>query len=134
MVITHALAELPNECCGLLAGRIVAGIAIVESHFPIRNDQPSPSAFLTNPRDLLAAMRITREAKLDVLAFYHSHPRSAAVPSRRDLEQNTWGETAAHIIIGHVESVPEFRAWWLGEANFTEVAVLSHREQGEPGV
>ena len=122
-MIAHAQAALPNECCGLLAGRIVEGTAFAEMRFAIRNDAASPKEYFTNPRDLLDAMKAARAAKLDVLALYHSHPTSAPIPSRRDLENNTWGETAVHVIIGNVTTQPNVRAWWLGENEFHEVDV-----------
>lgn len=117
-VVAHARAELPNECCGLLAG--VGGR--VTDHFPIRNDLASPTEFLTNARDLLAAMKAARLAGAEVLAFYHSHPASAAVPSRKDLERNHWGQSVVHVIVGLAADEPEVRAWWLGEGGYREAA------------
>jgi proteasome lid subunit RPN8/RPN11 len=122
-VVAHARAELPNECCGLLAGVVEGEDARVTQHFRIRNDLASPTEYLTNPRDLLAAMKAARAAGTEVLAVYHSHPASAAVPSRKDLDRNTWGETAVHVIIGMGGSEPEVRAWWLGEDGY-RAAVL----------
>jgi proteasome lid subunit RPN8/RPN11 len=119
-MLSHARVELPNECCGLLAGHIVEGTATVEARFAIRNDAANPKAYFTNPRDLLDAMKAMRVAKQEVLAIYHSHPASAAIPSRTDLANNTWGEAVAHVIIGNVTTEPDVRGWWLGEQEYTE--------------
>ena len=32
--------------------------------------------------------------RLDLLAVYHSHPTSEPVPSRRDVDENTYGESS----------------------------------------
>ena len=119
-MIAHARAEAPNECCGVLAGIISEGTGYVVERAPIRNDLASPAAYLTNAHDLFAAYRAMRAAGTEVLAIYHSHPTSAPVPSRRDVEENTYGETAMHLIIGLAGSEPEVRAWWLTEGGYRE--------------
>jgi proteasome lid subunit RPN8/RPN11 len=124
-VIAHARAEVPNECCGLLAGVIEGGVGRVAQHFPVRNDLASPTEYLTNPRDLLDAMKATRAAGTEVLAFYHSHPASAAVPSRTDLERNWWGESVVHVIVGLAGAEPDVRAWWITEAGYREAELSS---------
>lgn len=119
-VVAHARDEMPDECCGLLAGLVEGETGRVTQHFPVRNDLASPTEYLTNPRDLLDAMKAARAAGTEVLAVYHSHPASEPVPSRKDIERNTWGETAAHVIVGLVGAEPDVRAWWLGEAGYRE--------------
>lgn len=122
-IIDHARRELPIECCGLLAGLIDGGTGRVSQHFPIRNDLASPTEYLTNARDLLDAMKATRAAGTHVLAVYHSHPASTPVPSRKDIERNTWGDAAVHVIIGMAGESAQVRAWWLGEEGAVEAAV-----------
>lgn len=123
-MVTHARRELPNECCGLLAGVIEGEAGRVTSRFPIRNDAGSETEYATNPRDLLDAFREMRRAGTEPLAFYHSHPNSAAVPSAKDVARNTYGETVVHVIVGLAAVVPDVRAWWLTESGFRP-AVMS---------
>ncbi|MDB5312452.1 MAG: hypothetical protein JWO38_6654, partial [Gemmataceae bacterium] len=117
-VVTHARGELPNECCGLLAGAIEGDTGRVTQHFPVRNDLASPTEYATNPRDMLDALKATRAAGTEVLAIYHSHPASAPVPSRKDVERNYWGDSAVHVIIGLGGDEPDIRAWWLTETGY----------------
>ena len=119
-VIAHARRDLPNECCGLLAGRILEGTGIVAARFAIGNDAASPTEYATNARDLLAAFRAMRSDGTELLAIYHSHPTSEAVPSRHDIERNTYGESVVHLIVGLV-GTETVRAWWLAEAGYREV-------------
>jgi proteasome lid subunit RPN8/RPN11 len=121
-LIAHARAELPNECCGLLAGRVEGGTGTVSARFALRNDAASPTDYLSNPRDLLDAMRAVRRDGIDVLAVYHSHPSSAPIPSKNDLARNYWGDAVVHVIVGVAGGEPEIRAWWLGEREYREVA------------
>ena len=120
-VIAHARAELPNECCGLLAGS-ADGRAM--RHFPIRNDLASPTEYLTNARDLLDAMKASRADGIEVLAIYHSHPASDPIPSKTDLANNTWGENAMHVIVGLAGIQASIRGWWLGETDFQEAEIV----------
>ena len=126
-VIAHARAEAPLECCGLLAGRIADGVGLVTARFPIRNELQSPTDYLTNARDMFAAFRAMRASELELLAIYHSHPTSAPVPSARDLDRNTYGESVVHLIVGLGSAEPEVRGWWLG-AQVREAALNSARE------
>ena len=88
--------------------------------FPIRNDLAGETEYLTNARDLLDAMKAMRSEGLEPLAIYHSHPDSAPIPSKKDVERNTWGEKVMHLIIGLAGEEPAIRVWWLGEAAFRE--------------
>jgi [CysO sulfur-carrier protein]-S-L-cysteine hydrolase len=121
-VITHARETLPNECCGLLAGRIEDGVGFATTRFAIANDLASPTQYLTNARDLFAAFRAMRASGAELLAVYHSHPTSEPVPSRRDAEENTYGETVVYLIVSLAGSDPAVRAWWLSEAGYREAA------------
>lgn len=112
-LIAHARTDAPHECCGLLAGRVEGRTASAEARYAVGNDAASATAYATNPRDMLRAFRGMRERGLELLAIYHSHPASPPVPSARDLVENTYGETAAHLIVSLAGPEPEVRAWWL---------------------
>lgn len=131
-VIAHALADAPNECCGLLAGHIVGDLGEVTARFAVTNELHSPTDYRTDARDMLRAFRLMRERGLELLAIYHSHPTSAPVPSRRDLDHNTYGESAVHLIVGLGGAEPEVRAWWLGEGSFREAELTPGSPRGGP--
>jgi proteasome lid subunit RPN8/RPN11 len=118
-VVAHARAEAPLECCGLLAGSADGRVSL---HFPIRNDLASPTEYLTNARDLLAASKAVRAAGVEVLAFYHSHPASAPVPSAKDVAGNYWGGTVVHVIVGLAGPEADVRAWDITEAGYEPAA------------
>lgn len=119
-MFAHARAALPNECVGFLAGTIAAGVGTASQCLPLVNELASPTEFLTEPRSVFAAFRAMRAAGTELLAIYHSHPTSPPVPSKRDVEQNTYGPNFAWVIIGLAGTEPEVRAWWLGESDVRE--------------
>ena len=108
-MLAHARADLPNECCGFLAG--IDGVAT--HRFPLPNALASPTAYAVDPRELLTVHRAMRELGIVEVALYHSHPASAPIPSDSDLSQNGYGDTIPHLIVGPGD---ELRAWWLRKA------------------
>ncbi len=111
--MAQAQAEKPNECCGLLAGRVDPdGTAQVEQRYPLANAARSPVEFLSDPRSMFEAERDRRARGLEFLAVYHSHPTSEPVPSRKDREQS-YSPEVMNLIISLKEPSPTMRAWWL---------------------
>ena len=119
-MIAQAQAELPNECCGVLAGTIgTDGIARIERRYSLVNALASPMEYESDPKSMFAADRDMRSRGLDLLAVYHSHPTSAPIPSRTDRERNYLGEVM-HFIIGLDGVGPEVRGWWLTAEDYQE--------------
>lgn len=117
-IVAQAQAELPKECCGLLAGRIEDNVGRAEKRYPLINVAASPERYLSDGGDLPAAFRSMRERNLDLLAIYHSHPTSRPVPSQTDLAQNFYGDSVVFLILSLQTLEPEMRAWWLGESDY----------------
>lgn len=117
-IVAQAQAELPNECCGLLAGRIENDVGRVQERYPLINVAATPERYLSDGGDLPAAFRSMRERSFDLLAIYHSHPTSRPVPSQTDLAQNFYGNSVVFLILSLQTSEPEMRAWRLGEGDY----------------
>jgi proteasome lid subunit RPN8/RPN11 len=133
-MIAHALSERPLECCGLLAGplpeqsgsissdpppAVQPPLAQVVKRYPLANNARSATEYFCADRGLFDAHRDMRRLGLDVLAIYHSHPTTAAVPSRTDLERNNY-PGAIHFIISLRDDPPVVQGWWLLEKDFRE--------------
>ncbi len=125
-MVSQAQAELPNECCGLLAGRIEQSpedpVARVVRCFPLENAAASPIEFLSEPKSMFAAERARRNAGLDFVAVYHSHPASRPVPSAIDLARS-YSPEVINLIISLERPVPEMRGWWLSGDGYQEADV-----------
>lgn len=121
-MIAHALAERPNECCGLLGGTRDGHVLSAVAHFPLVNERASATRYLSDARSILAAMREIDRRGLDEVCVYHSHPTAPAIPSEIDLAENLRGDTVVHAIISLQGDVPVMRAWRLFAAQFEEAS------------
>ncbi len=81
-LLAHARHELPNEACGLLSGSLAAGRA--KRFHAARNIEASPLRYNVHPEDLVRITFAIEDAGEDLVAIFHSHTRSAAVPSATD--------------------------------------------------
>jgi proteasome lid subunit RPN8/RPN11 len=127
-MIAQARVESPNECCGLLAGvRELPGegdvrnapVGRVVERYPLPNQLASPIEFESDARATFEADRDMRRRGLEVLAVYHSHPTTAAVPSRTDLARN-YSPHVVNLIISLLTDPPSVRGWLLTETDYRE--------------
>ena len=126
-MIAHALAEFPNECCGLLAGTISNEVASAHCAYELTNERASPTTFRSEPNSMFRAMKQIRESQKEIVGVYHSHPSSDAVPSKRDWEELTYPDSAT-VIIGWVDSDPIVRAWFVQNGSFVECPIVALEE------
>ncbi len=122
-MIAHARAELPNECCGLLAGkRPTSGTGSteiqVEQRYALINELKSPTEYESGGESLIAASKDMRHRGLEIVGIYHSHPTSPPMPSKKDLERNFYGDSVIHFIVSLARPEPEVRGWWLLDTSF----------------
>lgn len=82
MLLGHARRELPNEACGILSGSLREGRAV--TFHPARNAEASPLRYSVHPDDLVRITFAIEDAGEDLVAIFHSHTRSPAVPSPTD--------------------------------------------------
>ena len=88
-MVAHAKADLPNECCGILAG---PGDQVMKV-YPMSNVEASPFRFSMDPGELVKVDTEAGDNSWDLLAIYHSHTGSEAYPS--DTDVRIAGGTAA---------------------------------------
>jgi [CysO sulfur-carrier protein]-S-L-cysteine hydrolase len=117
-IAAHAWSEVPNECCGLLVG---GGGAIVDA-VPARNVLAHPARYQIDPQDHIATNRRLRGTDRTVVGAYHSHPRSPAVPSPRDLEEAHYPEFV-WLIVSLVSDPPEFRGYRIRDGRAVEIGL-----------
>ena len=111
-VIQHARAEAPQECCGLIGGRDERTRAV----YPLLNIASDPLVtYEAAPEDLFAAQRTMRERGEELLAIYHSHPRSSDPhPSATDVRL-AYYPSAVYFIVGLAGAEPCVRAFHISE-------------------
>jgi [CysO sulfur-carrier protein]-S-L-cysteine hydrolase len=82
-MVAHVVAGYPNETCGLLASKD----GQVVKNYPTANAAEHPDDFsIIDPEDLRRIFEDIDTYDGQEYAYYHSHPKSEAYPSRRDIE------------------------------------------------
>jgi proteasome lid subunit RPN8/RPN11 len=115
-LIAHARCELPNEVCGLLSGDVASGT--VRAYHPARNEYASPYRFSADGRDLVRITYEIEAAGQELLAIFHSHPRTAPEPSPTDIREAGHYPAALHLLAGAGGTL---RAWRIADGAAGEV-------------
>jgi proteasome lid subunit RPN8/RPN11 len=87
---------------------LIGTAASVLESLPARNLAEGNTRFLIDPQDHIEAMRHARAASLEVVGFYHSHPRSRAYPSETDIAGCGYAGVV-HLIVGEEGSARLFK-------------------------
>jgi proteasome lid subunit RPN8/RPN11 len=119
-ILAHLAAAAPEEGCGLLA-RDASGT--VCHAYCLANVARSPVRFVVDPDGHYAAVADAESRGWSIAGDFHSHPRSAAVPSRTDVAEALDPEWL-HLIVGPGDGMPEMRAWWIRGGSAIEEAVV----------
>ncbi len=83
-ILNHAVSELPNEACGLIAGTVEDGVKVVREVYLLTNADASREHFSMKPEEQLAAVRDIRAKGYVMFGNWHSHPESPSRPSEED--------------------------------------------------
>jgi proteasome lid subunit RPN8/RPN11 len=88
----EAERSYPDECCGVLLGRLANGQREVTLSFTCENERTdSPgNRYSIHPEQLLAALKLARSRGENIVGFYHSHPDHPAYYSSTDLDEAHW--------------------------------------------
>jgi proteasome lid subunit RPN8/RPN11 len=124
----HAQATYPEECCGVILGKITPEYReVLEIHeaenswteeigelLPLAGKHKKERFFIA-PEFLLLCQKEARDRQLTILGFYHSHPDHPAYPSECD-RLLAW-VAYSYVILAVVKGeVTEILSWQLDEA------------------
>jgi proteasome lid subunit RPN8/RPN11 len=118
-MMAHAKFTYPEEACGLLAGD-VAGVRMV---YCLTNVEHAADRFTVAAHEHYHAWQHAEAHGWDLVGVFHSHPRSAALPSPADLAgalDSSW----IYLIVGPVTGDSELRAYRIRAGAATEMAVV----------
>ncbi|HUS13276.1 MAG TPA: M67 family metallopeptidase [Pyrinomonadaceae bacterium] len=112
-IFAYAREADPAECCGLIGG---TEDGRAKSVYSLRNVAANRNvSYEAAPEDLFAAQRQMRERGEELLAIYHSHPRSAEpTPSETDVRLAYYPQ-AIYFIVGLAGPQPIVRAFSVFE-------------------
>ena len=122
-MVSHALEDDPDECCGILAGPDGKVVKL----YRMTNTERSPYRYSMDPKEQINVNREMDDNGWELLAIYHSHTHSAAYPSSTDVRMATWPDGTsiwpdAHYILVSLEDHdnPPVRAFRITDGSVTE--------------
>jgi proteasome lid subunit RPN8/RPN11 len=127
-IVAQALAEYPNEACGLIVGDRPAAEGGRALRFEAtRNKAASPFRYEIDPEDLLRLTIATDDADEAFWGIVHSHTHTPAVPSPTDIGLAFYPD-ALYLLVSLAESEadpvsgePGIRAWRIVDGAIHEV-------------
>lgn len=123
-LLAHARSEVPNEACGILSGS--AGTGRATTYHPARNADASPYVYTVHPDDLFRIVLGIDDAGDDLVAIFHSHTHTPAVPSPTDRRQALYPDAVyllATLMDDMAEPTQALRAWRIQHGESVEVAL-----------
>ena len=90
LMVSHAQATYPNECCGAMLGTVDGDVKTVKVGVAIENafTGVQHERYELRPEDLLKADREARSRGMDLIGIFHSHPDCDAYFSETDLKNS----------------------------------------------
>lgn len=125
-MVAHAVENLPDEACGMLAG--LEGR--VHKVYCLTNSNPSPVSYAVDTHDQIAAIKEMESEGLELVGIYHSHTESPPLPSITDIKRAFFPGTrdlnypdAVYVIVGLSGPAPEVKAFRMEEDRVRMVEV-----------
>jgi proteasome lid subunit RPN8/RPN11 len=125
-ILAHALADHPDEACGVIAGP--AGSDRPERFIPMLNAERSPTFYRFDSLEQLRVWREMDDRAEEPVVIYHSHTATEAFPSRTDISYAS--EPDAHYVLVSTSDaeLPEFRSFKIVDGVVTEEDVVVQPE------
>ena len=120
-MVAHAREDLPNECCGILAGQNDRVLKL----YRMTNVEASPFRFAMDPGEIAKVDQEAGDQDWDLLAIYHSHTRSEAYPSDTDVRiaggtAELWPDVRYVLVSLMDENAPQVRLFRITDGVITE--------------
>lgn len=131
VIYRHAEATYPEECCGILLGKIDKSTKTVVEVIPTVNgwdraesidaistadevNRTKTSRYNIFPQDILQAQKRGQDLDLNIVGFFHSHPNSLAIPSICDRDR-AWCVYSYPIVSVIGGKVSDLKSWVLDD-------------------
>jgi len=124
-IVAHARAAQPNECCGVILGHRGTGNQIV----PIPNVASAPMYnYQMEEQSLLKVLYQAEREQLEVIGFYHSHPRTDPIPSPTDTKLANYPDVA-HVIAGLKNGNAHLAVWSIKRERVKPIKLIVSAER-----
>ncbi len=119
-LLDHALACKPEEACAILAGDNQGAVSRV---IPVENVEHSDITYLMDSEEQFRVFDEIKREGLKMVAIFHSHPHSPAVPSRHDLDLAFYPDSI-YLIVSLMNNVPEGHAYKIVDRTVEEIQIV----------
>ncbi len=111
----HAMAQRPDEACGLIAGSDREdGVREIKKVYLLTNTDHTNEHFSIDPKEQLQAVKDMRSIGLKPLGNWHSHPESPSRPSEEDKRLANDSRASYLIVSLAEEGKPVLNAFHIG--------------------
>ena len=111
-MVRYAKSELPNEACGLLAGKQDSEGKEVLKVYYLTNTDHATDHFTIDPKEQLAAIKDMRANGYVQLGNWHSHPESPSRPSEED-KKLAYDPKASYMILSLMAENPVLNSFHI---------------------
>ncbi len=120
-MVAHAREDLPNECCGFLAGQDRQVLKL----YRMTNVEASPFRFSMDPREIIQVDQAAGENGWYLLGIYHSHTGTEAYPSDTDVRiargtSELWPDVCYALVSLMDADHPQVRLFHINDGVVTE--------------
>ena len=102
IILKHARENLPEEACGLIAGKKDGNNKSIEKVYCLTNIDHSNEHFSLDPKEQLKALKDARANGYKIIGNFHSHPESPSRPSEED-KRLAFDPTIEYLILSLME-------------------------------
>jgi proteasome lid subunit RPN8/RPN11 len=119
-MVAHAREDLPNECCGMVAGADGEASEVIR----VENAAASPLRYEMDPKAQYEAWKSIEDAGQELLAIYHSHTKSAAYPSQTDVNQAVAWPDQIYVIVSLADAdAPDVKGYLLRDLKIADAEI-----------
>lgn len=119
LIVEHAMRELPNEACGLLAGPD----GTFDRFYPMANADHSPMTYRLDPKEQIRVFNEIEDRGWQLGGIVHSHTHTEAYPSPTDLAQAFYPD-ALYVLVSLMDpSEPVIRGFTIRDGRIEEQEV-----------
>jgi [CysO sulfur-carrier protein]-S-L-cysteine hydrolase len=120
-IVAHARETAPEECCGVVTGRDGEALAVERAE----NEFAHRMRYRISADEMFRIYKLADGRGEEMLAFYHSHPRSEAYPSQTDINEAGGLPESLHLICSlEDEERPVVRAFAIRGDEVEEVELV----------
>jgi [CysO sulfur-carrier protein]-S-L-cysteine hydrolase len=120
-ILSHAQHNPSIEVCGLVGN----SADNEKDYYAIDNVSKDPGCrFLMDAPQQIKAMKQMRDRQQELFAIVHSHPTSNAIPSARDIKENSYKDVYYIIISLNTKGVLEMRAYSQQQDSMQEIELI----------